>query len=37
MVEYYTHCGIKPVHYPIHDFNEEDLKAKIKGGAEILN
>jgi len=37
MVEYYNNYGVKPVHYPIHDFNEEDLKAKIKGGADILN
>jgi hypothetical protein len=37
MLEYYKANGIKAVHYPIHDFNQEDLKAKIKGGADILN
>lgn len=37
MTEYYADNGITPVHYPIHDFNEEDLKAKIKDGAEVLN
>lgn len=37
MVEYYDSKGIKPVHYPIHDFNEEDLKMKLYKGAELLN
>lgn len=37
MIEFYEAHGITAVHYPIHDFNEEDLKAKIKGGADILN
>ena len=37
MIEYYNNYGIKPIHYPIHDFNEVDLKSKIKGGADILN
>lgn len=33
MIEYYEHYGIKAVHYPIHDFNEEDLKSKLFKGA----
>eukprot|EP00347_Sterkiella_histriomuscorum_P011252 403373163 len=37
MLEYYAQHKVTAVHYPIHDFNEEDLKAKIKGGADILN
>lgn len=37
MTEYYAQHGIEPVHYPIHDFNEEDLKSKIRDGAALLN
>jgi hypothetical protein len=37
MVEYYAKCGIKPIHFPIHDFNEVDLKMKIVQGADVLN
>lgn len=37
MVEYYNARNIKPVHYPIHDFNEADLTMKLLEGAKILN
>ena len=37
MIEYYANFGIKAVHYPIHDFNEEDLKEKLYRGASVLN
>lgn len=37
MVSYYQARGITPVHYPIHDFNAEDLKKKLVKGAEKLN
>ena len=33
MLEYYAQNRITPLHYPIHDFNEEDLKAKLYEGA----
>lgn len=33
MIEYYEKYGIKPVHYPIHDFNEVDLKSKLYKGS----
>lgn len=36
MLEYYEEAGIKAVHFPIHDFNEEDLKAKLYRGALVL-
>jgi len=29
MIEYYANYGITPCHFPIHDFNEEDLKSKL--------
>lgn len=37
MLEYYSQVGITPVHYPIHDFNEEDLKKKLYEGSIKLN
>jgi len=37
MIEYYSANGITPIHYPIHDFNEEDLKSKLYKGACILD
>ncbi len=37
MVEYYAERGIMAEHYPIHDFNEEDLKKKLYNGAVLLN
>jgi hypothetical protein len=37
MINYYQASGITAVHYPIHDFNEEDLKLKLFKGAEVLN
>jgi len=36
MLEYYSQAGITAVHFPIHDFNEEDLKTKLKEAADIL-
>jgi len=36
MLEYYSENRISPVHYPIHDFNEEDLKSKLYKGACLL-
>jgi len=37
MLQYYRQSKITPVHFPIHDFNEEDLKSKLFEGASILN
>ncbi len=37
MLQYYEENRIIAVHYPIHDFNEEDLKSKLYKGATILN
>jgi protein-tyrosine phosphatase len=37
MVEYYESAGIKAIHFPIHDFNEDDLRQKMYKGAEVLN
>jgi protein-tyrosine phosphatase len=37
MVEFYSENGIIPCHFPIHDFNETDLKEKLFRGATILN
>ena len=37
MVELYSKHGIKAVHFPIHDFNEQDLRDKIYKGAKELN
>ncbi len=36
MTDYYTKLGIKAVHFPIHDFNEVDLTAKLPAASEIL-
>jgi hypothetical protein len=33
MIEFYSENGITPCHYPIHDFNEGDLKEKLFRGA----
>jgi len=35
--EIYSRYNIKMTHYPIHDFNSEDLALKVKGAAECLN
>lgn len=37
MVEYYSAAGIRPELFPIHDFNEQDLRSKILNGAKLLN
>ena len=37
MLSYYENCGIEAIHFPIHDFNQEDLKLKIYDGAVLLN
>jgi protein-tyrosine phosphatase len=37
MLEYYRANKITAIHYPIHDFNEADLKLKLKAGADLLN
>lgn len=37
MLTYYAENGITAIHYPIHDFNEEDLKFKLYEGAKLLN
>lgn len=37
MVSYYKAKGITPVHYPIHDFNAQDLSSKLVKGAAKLN
>ena len=33
MLSYYQENGIIGVHFPIHDFNELDLKSKLYDGA----
>jgi hypothetical protein len=33
MTRYYKEKGISAVHYPIHDFNPDDLMAKMFEGA----
>mmetsp|Transcript_14764 Transcript_14764/g.14361 ORF Transcript_14764/g.14361 Transcript_14764/m.14361 type:complete len:297 (-) Transcript_14764:36-926(-) len=35
--KHYKSVGITPHHFPIHDFNEEDLKFKLLQGAILLN
>jgi protein-tyrosine phosphatase len=35
--EIYSKYNIKMIHYPIHDFNAEDLALKIRGAAECLS
>eukprot|EP00826_Nyctotherus_ovalis_P003084 TRINITY_DN10619_c0_g1_i2.p1 TRINITY_DN10619_c0_g1~~TRINITY_DN10619_c0_g1_i2.p1 ORF type:complete len:392 (+),score=86.07 TRINITY_DN10619_c0_g1_i2:90-1265(+) len=35
--ETYARHGIKMVHYPVHDFNPEDLSQKVRGGAECID
>ena len=37
MLEYYEERGITAVHFPIHDFNEDDLTSKLFDAAQILN
>lgn len=37
MLEFYKDYKIKPVHFPIHDFNEGDLSSKLFEGAKIIN
>lgn len=37
MVSTYEKFGIKAVHYPIHDFNAEDLQKKLYEGGKLLN
>ena len=37
MLRYYRDQLITAVHFPIHDFNEEDLKSKLFDGASLLN
>ena len=37
MVEYYEKRGINPVHFPIHDFNHDDLKSRLFEAAHVLD
>ena len=37
MVEHYQARGMTPVHFPIHDFNENDLTSKLFDAAKVLN
>lgn len=37
MQQFYESRRIKLVHYPIHDFNEADLTAKLFEGTQVLN
>ena len=37
MTKYYLERDIIAKRYPIHDFNQEDLKAKLKEGADLFN
>ena len=37
MVQYYKQIGIQAEHFPIHDFNEQDLTEKLFEGAQLLN
>lgn len=37
MLAHYKAHGITAIHYPIHDFNEVDLKEKLYNGAMLLN
>lgn len=37
MLERYKRRGIKAVHFPIHDFNEEDLCQKLLEGAKMIH
>lgn len=36
MVEIYTQNNVKAIHFPIHDFNEEDLTNKLNSAALTL-
>jgi hypothetical protein len=37
MLQFYEKRGIEAVHYPIHDFNEEHLTARLFEGAKVLD
>lgn len=37
MLEYYGERKMKAVHFPIHDFNENDLTSKLFEAAKVLN
>jgi hypothetical protein len=37
MLQFYGKRGIKAIHFPIHDFNEEDLTEKLLEAAIILD
>ena len=37
MKQLYADRGIKPVHFPIHDFNEGDLTSKLFDAAKTLH
>ena len=37
MLEYYAERNINAVHFPIHDFNENDLTSKLFEAAKVLN
>mmetsp|Transcript_18109 Transcript_18109/g.30922 ORF Transcript_18109/g.30922 Transcript_18109/m.30922 type:complete len:147 (+) Transcript_18109:1060-1500(+) len=37
MVEHYSERGMHPVHFPIHDFNEDDLTSKLFDAAQVLH
>ena len=37
MLSYYARSRIVAEHFPIHDFNEEDLKMKLFKSASLLN
>ena len=37
MLDFYKKRNITAVHFPIHDFNEADLNARLFEGAKLLN
>ena len=37
MQQYYQARGIEAIHFPIQDFNEDDLTARLFNGAIVLN
>ena len=37
MLEFYAESSIKPVHFPIHDFNAGDLTNKLLEGSKVIN
>ena len=37
MVEFYEKRGINAVHFPIHDFNQDDLRSRLFEAAKELD